>query len=86
MPLREHEKEDHIELNLNDKPIDLDLFNNDLSLIWKEKFNESTTSISCKGSEIKVMKMLGHITAKRPEVEQVVAKSEWTMECPVFNS
>lgn len=28
------------------------------------------------------MKMLGHITARKPETDNVIAKSEWTMDCP----
>jgi len=32
---------------------------------------------------MKVMKMLGHIKAKR-ETPLLDAKAEWTMECPVF--
>ena len=71
LPVKEQEREEHMELASVEKPpvIDLDLFNNDLSVIRWEKQNESTASISCKGSEMKVMKMLGHISAKRVEQE-----------------
>lgn len=53
-PLTEREKDDQEDKILLSNKIDLDLFNNDLSVIPREQQNESTTSISCKGSEMKV--------------------------------